>query len=238
MLDENLSLLEDLRSDDRPTFARNSLREQVTDLLRSYIVAGRIAPGSRLAEAKLAEWLGVSRAPVHDALCELEKEGLAVNTPAGRYLVELDERDVRELGQVRSTLEILAGELAAQHTTPERAVALSRALDEMNRASVARDAQAYARCDLAIHQLIWQQANNRHLATTLGTVTGPVFMLSSRIPDDYRWEAVVDLHDGIVASINAGNLQATRDAISHHMETTLSLALATLQILQSAATSM
>ena len=68
---------------------RNSLKEQSTELLRSYIISGRIPPGTKLAERELADLLGVSRMPARDALMDLEREGLVVSRPNGRYVIRI-----------------------------------------------------------------------------------------------------------------------------------------------------
>ena len=85
--------------------------------LRELIVHGRLAPGSRIIEADLANRLGVSRTPVRDALRSLQQEGfVASDTVAGvkaRLVVTpLTKEDARELYWIVGRLE----GLAARHT--------------------------------------------------------------------------------------------------------------------------
>lgn len=47
------------------------LRQEVLEALRSAILANRIRPGSRLLEAEVAGRMGVSRAPVREAIRQL-----------------------------------------------------------------------------------------------------------------------------------------------------------------------
>ena len=54
----------------------------VAQRIRELIVDGTLQPGTRVAEAALAERLGVSRTPVRNALPALATEGLL--EPAGR----------------------------------------------------------------------------------------------------------------------------------------------------------
>jgi DNA-binding GntR family transcriptional regulator len=72
-----------------PSLARIPLKDQVTSVLREHIVKGKLQSGSKLIERELAEWLGVSRMPVHDALVQLEKEGLVVTKTDARYVIQL-----------------------------------------------------------------------------------------------------------------------------------------------------
>ena len=85
--------------------------------LRELIVHGRLAPGSRIMEADLANRLGVSRTPVRDALRSLQQEGfVACDSVAGvkaRLVVApLTKEDARELYWIVGRLE----GLAARHT--------------------------------------------------------------------------------------------------------------------------
>src|ERR1700721_3777162 len=52
------------------------LRRQVLDELRQSIIAGRLAPGSRLIERELIAMMGVSRTVIREALRQMESEGL------------------------------------------------------------------------------------------------------------------------------------------------------------------
>ena len=45
---------------------------------------GTLAPGERLRDQELCEWLGLSRTPVREALSRLEQDGL-VETAPQRY---------------------------------------------------------------------------------------------------------------------------------------------------------
>ena len=57
------------------------LREQVKDVLLERVLAGVYPPGSRLVETRIAQELGVSQAPVREALRDLEQLGLVESEP-------------------------------------------------------------------------------------------------------------------------------------------------------------
>src|SRR5207249_8524626 len=75
----------------RSSDLRNLLKDRAMDLLRDHIVSGRIPAGAKVVERDVAQLLGISRAPVRDALIQLETEGLVVSKPSGRYVIELSE---------------------------------------------------------------------------------------------------------------------------------------------------
>ncbi|WP_306464452.1 GntR family transcriptional regulator, partial [Acinetobacter baumannii] len=61
--------------------------QDVTEILRDWILNGAVAGGERLEEIPLAERLGVSRTPVRAALTLLANEGLLDYQPKRGYLV-------------------------------------------------------------------------------------------------------------------------------------------------------
>lgn len=86
--------------------------------IRTTIVHGHLAPGSRIVESELAERLGVSRTPVRGALHMLQREGYIASTVAGKRKVRhvvtpLTQDDAQELYSIVGRLEGLAGRDAA-----------------------------------------------------------------------------------------------------------------------------
>src|SRR5579864_6911700 len=59
---------------------RYVLRSQVRDLLLERIVESQYRPGARLVETQIARELGVSQAPVREALRDLESVGVVETT--------------------------------------------------------------------------------------------------------------------------------------------------------------
>src|SRR5579875_958105 len=98
-----------------PGVGRTILREQVRDVLLERIMSGAYPPGSRLVETRIAEELGVSQAPVREALRDLEQLRLVVHESfRGCSVRALSAADLLEAYPVRSALEGLAASLAAE----------------------------------------------------------------------------------------------------------------------------
>ena len=96
------------------------LRDVVFNTLRQAIITGEFAPGERLMEIALANRLGVSRTPVREAIRKLELEGLVVMIPRkGAEVARITEKDLRDVLEVRCSLEELAAELAAERMDEE-----------------------------------------------------------------------------------------------------------------------
>jgi DNA-binding GntR family transcriptional regulator len=197
---------------------RTLLGDQIVDILRERIISGRLHPGTPLTERELAEQLGVSRIPVRDALMQLEAEGLVAGRSNSRCVIELTERDIRELYQVRLVLEKLAVRLAAQNASAADRAALCEKAHEMERAITNNDRQTYRRNDLETHRLIWQMSGNAHLVRALQAMLGPIFMLVSRHADHFDWSETRSLHEELIGCICAGDAAGAEANIERHIE--------------------
>ena len=84
------------------------------DEIRSLIVAGALAPGSRLAQGELADRLGISRGSVREALRRLAGDGLVdFEVNRGFFVAEAGLDDVRQRLEARLALEPEIARLAA-----------------------------------------------------------------------------------------------------------------------------
>lgn len=94
--------------------------EWVVERLKDDILTGRLAPGTKLVERDLAERYGVSRTPLREALNQLVARQLATTIPyRGVFVRKVDLDFARDVYEVRSALEGLAGKLAAERATKD-----------------------------------------------------------------------------------------------------------------------
>jgi DNA-binding GntR family transcriptional regulator len=96
-----------------PALARAGLGDQIRQVLIDGITSGRWQPGERVVERRVAVELGVSQAPVREALRQLEALRLIESTPnRGARVREFTEDDFAEFFPVRAGLEKTAADLA------------------------------------------------------------------------------------------------------------------------------
>jgi len=208
------------------TLDRASLKDQTASLLREWIVSGRIAAGSKITERDIAELLHISRMPARDALMDLERQGLVVNKPGGRYVIRLGEAEIRQLYQLRLALEKLALELAIYNASAENISAVESKLIEMRRAIAEGDPSRYSASDLAMHALVWQQAGNPYLVNMLHSMIGPIFMViatQARLVED--WQESLRLHAQLLETISNRDVPAAHRSLEAHLQHSLDLAL-------------
>lgn len=114
------------------------IRSQVLENLRQAIIDRRLVPGQRLIERELIELTGVSRSSVREALRELAAEGLVTVIPnQGTVVTSLGVAEARQLYQIRSALEGLAGRLFVENASESDRVALVRAFERIEQLAAA-----------------------------------------------------------------------------------------------------
>lgn len=151
------------------------LRERVLDALREAIITGELKPGQPLVEMDLAHQLGVSRAPLREALQTLAREGL-VETAAYRGTVvrQLTRTDIEELYSLRSVLETFAVQRLIAQNKPENVIKLRECFDLMLEAAQAGDLARVNQVDRQFHDALIELSQHRLLSTTWSTVTNRV----------------------------------------------------------------
>ncbi len=94
---------------------RTSLSESVVEYIKQQTIAGRLNPGERIIETKIAEELNISQTPVREALRQLSGEGIVTLHPnRGAIIRPLEPSDVFEIYSIRAVLEGMAMRFACQ----------------------------------------------------------------------------------------------------------------------------
>ncbi len=87
-------------------FKHQSLSDKVAEYLKREIFLENYQGGDHILEAKVAKELDVSRAPVREAIKELEKEGLIETIPRkGSFVASFNKEDIKEVFEIRVLLE-------------------------------------------------------------------------------------------------------------------------------------
>lgn len=145
----------------RSRATRTSLSQSVLGRLSRAIVAGEFEPGTRVSEPTLSAMLGVSRAPIREALIELELRGLVEFDPTGHTRIPtLTPQDLEEIYIVRLMLDPVAAGLAAQRAEPDDFAALESNIVATKSAETLADV---SRLDAEFHDCIVRAAGNRRL---------------------------------------------------------------------------
>ena len=147
------------------------LRDVVFNTLRRAILKGELEPGERLMEIALANKLGVSRTPIREAIRKLELEGLVVMIPRkGAEVARITEKDLRDVLEVRTSLEKLAIELACDRITEDDIYDLKLACKNFEESFGKDDLTTIAEKDVAFHDIIFRSTKNARLIQILNNL--------------------------------------------------------------------
>jgi DNA-binding GntR family transcriptional regulator len=145
-------------------FIRSKLREQMKDVILQRILDGEYASGARIVETRIAQELGVSQAPVREALRDLEQLGCIVHEPfRGCSVRAFSADELLEAFPVRAALEALAARLAADRITEPELLRLAELLETMRAAARRGDAHGQSQANASFHATIVRAARNATL---------------------------------------------------------------------------
>ncbi len=189
-----------------PGVDRTLLRDDVYGRLRDALIDGTFAPGEQLRDGELADWLGVSRTPVREALLRLAAGGLVVARPGRSTVVSsLDARATREARDVVAAMHRLAVLDAVPHLTPAHLDAMRAAAARFRRALEAGDVDDALSADDELHRIPVAVAGNRAVAAVLEQFT-PVLRRAERLrftePDA---QGSLERHDELIRLCAAGD---------------------------------
>lgn len=187
--------------------------------LKAAIQSREFSPGQRMREAELANWLGISRTPVRDALKQLELDGLLVAAPRrGLVIAELDQQQVSEIYALREILEGLAARLAASHASGAEIAAL-RDLVERQAQAPDSDSAALALLNRRFHQLIYRAARNRYLLDVLEALESSLALLpGTTYSAAGRPSTAMAEHREILESIESHDADRAEAAARNHIQ--------------------
>jgi DNA-binding GntR family transcriptional regulator len=204
----------------RPLAAfQGSLANRVYLSLKQAVLAIAYGPGEILRKTEICETLGVSRAPVSDALARLAGDGLVEIVPqAGTFVARFSMREIREGAFLREAIELAAIERVAETIGAEELKDLRRSL-RLQEALIADGDQAgfYAE-DAAMHALILSFTGFPRLAQVSETAWLHVNRARRLIlPVQGRIAATLDEHRAIVEALAAHDPAKARLAARAHL---------------------
>jgi len=150
-----------------------TLWERVLAHLREEILENRLPAGSELQESALAAQLGVSRAPVREAIGRLASEGLVVVRPRrGAVVRELSKDDFLEAYQVREALESMAARLATVRLDGDSLARLTELTSAMEAHAQREEVDAFFEANAAFHAALVDASGNQRLRELYAQLVG------------------------------------------------------------------
>jgi DNA-binding GntR family transcriptional regulator len=149
----------------------DTLPNRVYLILEEAILQGKIKQGDRLIEEELAGKLGISRAPIREALRMMHKEGLIVISPRkGAVVNSISPEDIAEIYEATSALEGLAVKLFCARCTDEELTRLKQLYAGMEEQVRKKDVVQYRKLNRQFHEALIQGSKNKKLIEICGVL--------------------------------------------------------------------
>ncbi len=196
------------------------LRELVCENIRQAIIDGTFSPGERLMEIQLADEMGVSRTPVREAIRKLELEGFVVMIPRrGTYVADISIKDLTEIYEVRTSLDVLAAGLAAERITDEELEELNQYLIEIGKHVANMDIEKIVQLDTAFHDVLYTASRNERLRSIINNLREQLTGIRGRtMSHPGRLIETMDEHRNLVDAIAARDAERAQHCARLHIE--------------------
>ena len=196
------------------------LRDVVFNTLRQAILKGELEPGERLMEIQLADRLGVSRTPIREAIRKLELEGLVLMIPRkGAEVAKISEKSLRDVLEVRRSMEELAIELACQRISDTDMEDMDAAQAAFRDAIAKGDAMEIAETDEAYHDVIYNCTRNTRLVQILNNLREQMYRFRLEyIKDEDKRQILLIEHEKILKALRSRHVAEARAAVREHID--------------------
>jgi len=216
----NTSVAADTRAESITSSANVTLADRVLSEIQTSIIKGQLPAGSKINEQALAQRYGISRGPTREALQTLEQRRLIVRVPhVGARVAELTVDELNDLYQLRSVLECMACELAAQNITQIQLEKLQQVLTKQEAALTNGDSYFQEEGDVDFHYQIIQASGNKHLQETLvGGLYHLLRMYRYQCTNESRPVKAIADHRRIVEAIASRDSELAGLLMRRHIE--------------------
>lgn len=191
---------------------------RIVESITTAIVERRLAPGTKLAEQKLADIFGVSRTLVRQALNQLSRDRLVTLEPArGAFVATPSVDEARQVFEVRSMIEgELARQLAARISDTQLRELRQHLADE--RAAVARtDVPGRTRLLADFHVVLARMLGNQVLAELLEDLLSRSSLISLMYQSSHSAEASFQEHEAVVEALARRDGRAAARLMQAHL---------------------
>lgn len=195
-------------------------RHDAAALLRAVILNGDLPAGSPLVERRIADDMGISRAPVREALRTLEEEGLVVTIPyKGSYVNRITPETMDEILSLRTVLEGFAAERALPELRAESMASLRSILSDMRAAAAAGREDGLVTAHLAFHRVLYERSRHSLLLQFWNMMEGQLRLYGA--VHQHAYESLEDyaaIHQGIIDMLERASIPAIKAHLALHMQ--------------------
>lgn len=198
---------------------RRVFREEIREQLIEAILDGRLQPGARIIETRIAQQFGVSQGPVREALRDLELFGFVVSSPfRGTQVRRISTDDLLEIYPIRAALEGVAARAAAARIDDDTLASLERLIGAMHKAAERNDHRAEADADHAFHHAIVKASGNHMLEDMWQTMRLSITTCVTHSVTHRSLHEIAERHWTVLEALRARDPDRAEAAIRRHIE--------------------
>jgi len=201
-----------------------SLPELVYKTIRSAIMNGIYKPGEMLRQEELAKSLGVSRAPLREALPKLEADGIVKLLPRRGYVVvSLEPEEIKEIFELRLLIEKHAATIATKLRTDQDVLRAKSIYEQMIALDIndpQQKAQWYA-LNSDFHEALLRPSGREHFMraiTSLRTAVEPYIRMEIDLTGDV--EEANDEHQKMLSAFANQEVEKIQEYTEKHIKNT------------------
>ena len=203
------------RGADQPQ-ERGGRRPSPYEKIRDAILDGTLNPGAPLVESSIAEWCGVSRTPVREALTRLEQDGLVERSDRGLVIRQRSPEQILDIYETRIVLESTAAKVAAARHNSFDQMRLETLMAAAEAADLNDSDQLVTR-NRDFHRGVWRASHNETLIDLLQRLD----MHLTRYPATTlaytgRWAEALEQHRALVEAILRRDGKAAAEIADRH----------------------
>lgn len=194
------------------------LYQQAYDAIKEAILTGEIPSGSKVITTRLAEKFHVSSTPLRDALRQLTKEGLLIQSNLGIHVVHMSEKDYQELCVCRLMFEKEIIRLSIDHITDDKLKQAEDLLDIADKALAAGESQKVFECNTKFHEIINFSCPNKRLVQLIENVRSLLVLYRANVHNQPMYKSeIIDEHRRLLKALKEKNLEQALTEIENHL---------------------
>lgn len=197
-----------------------SLSLQARKQIEEFVLDGILRTGDKITERDMATRLGMSRAPIREAIRDLVNAGLLEQISARQIVVrQLLVTEIEEIFNIRALLEGKAAALAAANRDSGQLEQLQDLLEQMILVARSLDYPTYFDLNIQFHKLIHQIANAPRLLGLIDQIMRESLLLRSRslVNEDHIQNSINE-HSQILISLETGDSELADLLMTRHVQ--------------------
>ena len=204
------------------SIVKKTYKDQVVDYVYQLLLSGELKPGDQIKESLLAEQMGISRAPIREAMKELIMNGLVDYRPqVGNFIPILSPKQVVDSYSTRGVLEGYAVMETCGSFSAEELDKLEELTRQMERHAKSSNHKMVVEVGGEFHDLLISKCDNVQLLEYTDRLSLKLHILFcknwARL---YSSEEIGTRHRNIVDSLKTGDPDRVEKAVrAHYMET-------------------